>query len=208
MASGWPVRWTTRRALAGVPVLRRASGGGAVYHDLGNLNVTIAVPGYAPRLAGELAVLIAVVIQRFGLKPSIGERGVFIGQVKVSGLAAHVTRAGSLAHATLLVTTPAALVHAYLAPAPADTHPLDSRRAPVGPLSDYDPEVDISVTCAAVLAVMAARSGGLSLRRARTAERRWCERLLRERYRDPAWHLTGRPKEAPWTTRPVSICTQ
>jgi len=41
-------------AASGVPVLRRASGG-AVYQDLGNLNISLAVPGRAPGLAAEAA---------------------------------------------------------------------------------------------------------------------------------------------------------
>jgi lipoate---protein ligase len=184
----------------GVPVLRRASGGGAVYHDLGNLNISMAVPGFAPGLGGELVRLVAGAIERLGLAPSIGERGVFIGRDKVSGLAAQLTQTGSLAHATLMVTTPAARVFRYLAPAPPDPHPLDSRRVPVRPLCDHNPALDIGAARAAVLAAAAARYGGLSLRPPRAAERHWLERLLIERYRDPAWHLTGRTASQPRRT--------
>jgi lipoate---protein ligase len=194
-------------AASGVPVLRRASGGGTVYHDLGNLNITVAVPGRRPGLAGELAALVAGAIERLGLRPVIGERGVFIGQAKVSGLASQVTRDGTLAHATLLVTTPAGQVNAYLAPAPPDRRPLDSRRSLVLPLCAHNPALDIAAGRRAVLAEAASRYGPLSRRPPRPAERRWQDRLLAERYRDDAWHRTVRPKEASWTTRPVLIST-
>ncbi|HUK67942.1 MAG TPA: lipoate--protein ligase family protein [Streptosporangiaceae bacterium] len=184
-------------AHGGVAVARRASGGGAVYHDLGNLNISMAVPGYAPGLAGELARLVAAAIERLGLPPSICERGVLVGPEKVSGLAEQVTRSGSLAHATLLVTTPAADVVSYLAPAPHDPRPLDSRRVQVRPLCERRPALDIAAARTAVLAAAASRYGALLPRPPRAAEHRWFERLLIERYRDPAWHLTGRPGH-PW----------
>jgi lipoate-protein ligase A len=193
-------------AASGVPVLRRASGGGTVYHDPGNLNISVAVPGWEPGLAGELAALMAGVIGRLGLRASIARRGVFIGPAKVSGLASQVTRDGTLAHATLLVTTPADRVQAYLAPAPPDRHPLDSHRSLALPLSAHDPAVDITACRRAVLAE-AARYGRLSPRPLRPAERRWQARLLAERYRHDSWHRTGQPKEASWTTRPVLSST-
>ena len=194
-------------AAHGVPVLRRASGGGTVYHDLGNLNISVAVPGRAPDLAGELAALVAGAITRLGMTPSIGSRGVFVGPAKVSGLASQVTRDGTLAHATLLVTTPAERIQAYLTPAPPDPRPSDSQRSKAVPLHALGFALDVPACERAVLAEAASRYGRLAPRALRAAERRWQERLLAERYRQDSWHRTGKPKEASWTRRPVLIST-
>jgi lipoate-protein ligase A len=201
---------------ARVPVLRRASGGGTVYHDLGNLNITIVVPGWVPDLTGDLAALVAGVLRRAGLAPVTTERGVFAGTVngpvKLSGLAGHLTRAATLAHATLLVTTPAARVRAFLAPAPPDSHPLDSRRSPVLPLSELVRGMSVPAARTLVLAEAADRYGQLTARPVTSAETCWQRRLMAQRYRSDAWHTTGRAatmrtEEAQWTTKPALTCT-
>jgi lipoate-protein ligase A len=194
-------------AASAVPVLRRASGGGTVFQDLGNLNISLAVPGRAPGLGADLADLVAAVITGLGLTPRAGERGVFVGPAKVSGLASHVTRDGSLAHATLLVTTPAARIGAFLTPAPDEHRPADSHRSPVASLRELGCELSVAAARGAVLAEARRRHGPLRRRPPGAAEKRWRRRLLAERYRIDSWHLTGRTEEAQWTTRPVLTCT-
>jgi len=188
----------TACAMAGVPVLRRASGGGTVYHDLGNLNITLAVPGWVPGVAGDLAALVAGVLRQLGLSPSATRRGVCAGPVKVSGLASQLTRGATLAHATLLVTTPAARVGAFLAPAPPDAHPLDSRRSRVLPLCEMVRGMCVATARGLVLAEAAKCYGPLTPRPVSTAEMGWQERLLTQRYASGTWHRTGRaPAEGP-----------
>ncbi len=200
-------------AAAGVPVLRRASGGGTVYHDLGNLNITMVVPGRVPALTGDLAALVAGALRQWGLAPEVTERGVFVGIAKVSGLASQITRTATLAHATLLVTTPAARVRAFLAPAPPDSRPLDSRRSPVLPLREMARGVSVPAARSLVLAETVRRYGPLVPRAVSAAEICWQERLITQRYGSGAWHAEGRAsaertEEAQWTTRPALTCTE
>jgi len=182
-------------------------GAGTDFQYLGTLYISLAGPGRAPGLGADLADPLAVVITGLGLTPRAGERGVFVGPAMVSGLASHVTRDGSLAHATLLVTTPAARVGAFLTPAPGEHHPADSHRSPVASLRELGCGIGVAGARAAVTAEAARRHGPLRRRAPGAAEERWRQRLLAERYRIDSWHLTGRTEEAQWTERPVLTCT-
>ena len=98
----------------GIQVLRRFSGGGAVYHDLGNLNCSIAVEADHPLLKGldiidSYSVLCSGIIE--GLK-SLGIALAFdppsdllVGTKKVSGNAQSRKKGVVFHHGTLLVST-------------------------------------------------------------------------------------------------------
>lgn len=188
----------------GVPVLRRASGGGTVYHDSGTLNVALVLPGRRSDAVDHLAALLLRVLDQLGLPAERRSRGLFAGPAKVAGFACLQTLPGTLAHASVLVATDPAAVGRYLAPAPADPRPLDSHRAPVAALR----HLGIDVTVAELAAVLPTRvDEGVTSRAPMPAEWAAHEHLLASRYRDTGWHLTGTPssptgptKEEAWTT--------
>jgi lipoate---protein ligase len=101
--------WMEVSARSALPVLRRVSGGGAVYHDRGNLNWGIVVPRSRHDPASELA-LISGAMRRLGVEAVSGPRGgLFVADdgpwkgAKLSGTARRLTAARALHHGTLLV---------------------------------------------------------------------------------------------------------
>lgn len=93
----------------GVKVVRRHTGGGAVYHDMGNLNFTLVFTKplrELPDIFREVGEAVAEGLRALGLKSSFKPMNdVAVGQRKVAGLAGYVGKGVVLVHGCLLVST-------------------------------------------------------------------------------------------------------
>ncbi len=103
----------------GVRLARRLSGGGAVYHDLGNLNFTFLVSTANYDLARQLSVIVQA-CQNFGISAEVsGRNDVLADGRKVSGNAFYKNGPHSYHHGTLLVDVDMDRLTRYLNPSKA-----------------------------------------------------------------------------------------
>ena len=97
---------------------RRRSGGGAVYHDLGNLNFSFVVRDDLYDVNRQLCV-IARAVQAFGLDALVsGRNDLTIGERKFSGNAFLHAKGVGLHHGTILLRTDSSSMQKYLTPPP------------------------------------------------------------------------------------------
>jgi lipoate-protein ligase A len=123
-----------------IPVFRRTTGGGAVFHDQGNLNWTFVVPGGLDDRAGLLAIVIGV-LRILGIPASSGSRGeIMAGGYKIGGTASAAGRGILLFHGTLLVDADLELlVRVLAAHKPSYTHTISANPSQRGVASVPSP---------------------------------------------------------------------
>ncbi|MGA0334228.1 MAG: lipoate--protein ligase family protein [Kiritimatiellia bacterium] len=120
---------------------RRVSGGGAVYHDPGNLNIAWILPreGYRPETMHDLLIR---ALARLDIQAVKGAGGsVRVAERKISGSAFCYRREKVLHHGTLLLNADLDLLRSALSPRQLNmqTHAVPSVPAPVVNLTDLDP---------------------------------------------------------------------
>ncbi|BFK00154.1 lipoate--protein ligase family protein [Bacteroides xylanisolvens] len=102
-----------------VHIARRFSGGGAVYHDLGNVNLTFIET--TPRLPEFVTYLQRTLdfLNSMGLMATGGERlGIYLNGLKISGSAQCLYKDRVLYHCTLLYDTDLTALNQALNPEP------------------------------------------------------------------------------------------
>jgi lipoate-protein ligase A len=102
-----------------IPVIRRISGGGAVYHDLGNLNFTFIKRTKKDNQVdfGQFTSIIVGFMQSIGIEVNVNKRNsIFIGNDKISGHAEHIFHEKVLHHGTLLFDTDLEMLNKSLEP--------------------------------------------------------------------------------------------
>ncbi len=88
-----------------ITVVRRLTGGGAVFHDLGNINYTLISDYYSESFGdfSRLATPICEFLSQFGVSATLsGRNDITVNGLKISGTAQTVKNGRNLAHGTLL----------------------------------------------------------------------------------------------------------
>ena len=139
-----------------IPKLHRQSGGGTVYHDLGNLNISlVASKEVLGKLGNEkgsfyFTKMIADALRKLGLdiRHQENRNALFIGEQKILGSAAHVSGDILHYHASLLVCSDLDLLQRMIEWNPE--YPEDERRlvksvrSPVTRLVDHDSSMNMT----------------------------------------------------------------
>ena len=180
---------------AGGKLARRSSGGGAVFHDLGNLNFTFFTSRKAYDLHRQLGVIIAAV-KSLGIQADFTGRNDIVaeGGAKFSGNAFRYSKDVGMHHGTILVDVDMSKLSMYLMPSKAKlaSKGVESVRSRVCNLTEFVPGLTIAEVSRAVTAAFEAEYGGYSL----LSEQDLDQAILEEKekkYGSWEWRVGGSP---------------
>jgi lipoate---protein ligase len=129
-------------AARGITVVRRVSGGGAVYHDAGNLNFSFMTPDVRQRFNryDQFTRPVIDVLHDLGVPAELGGRNdILAGGRKISGNAQFAAPARMFSHGTLLLDSDLDAVTAALRPKPGkvESKGVKSIRSRVANISEF-----------------------------------------------------------------------
>ena len=99
----------------GIPFARRCSGGGTVFHDLGNVNISFLAPRSQLNKTENLILITRFLKDAYNRDVSINERSDLVYEMKkVSGSACRIEKERSIHHFTLLLNSDLTLIRQFL----------------------------------------------------------------------------------------------
>ncbi|XP_012233802.1 lipoyl amidotransferase LIPT1, mitochondrial [Linepithema humile] len=138
----------------GIVLARRNSGGGTVYHDNGNLNLTFFTPKERYDRKYNLNIITNALFRQWSLKSVINKRDDILvnGDCKISGTAAKLGRPNAYHHCTLLVNVNKADLSSVLEKKENDivTNATASIRSSITNLCDMNRDIQIDKLLSAI----------------------------------------------------------
>lgn len=137
----------------GVVLARRQSGGGAVYHDLGNMNFTFISPRNTYNRQRNFTIILDA-LKACGISAVLSSRNdILIQGKKVSGSAFRIAQTRAFHHGTLLINADIANIVRYLTPEKKKfvSQGIRSTASTVANISDFHPLVTHETVCKALL---------------------------------------------------------
>lgn len=133
-----------------IKLMRRHSGGGAVYQDLGNLCFTLITGNdFDPNMQKELNNdFIVSALKNLSIDAvASGRNDILVGEKKISGAAFQVQRGCLMHHGTLLIDADLNGLQSYLNPSKykLESKGIKSVRSRVGNLVEFNEKVDVEL---------------------------------------------------------------
>ena len=181
-----------------IQIVRRCSGGGAVYHDLGNLNYSLIRPGDTKASCdfSDLLDPILGALHALGLPAErSGRNDLTIDGMKFSGNAYYHNRHGSVIHGTLLFDSDLSMLSKSLRPQPEklSTKGIASVRSRVTCLKAYLPHINDTGELESAILSYFAKAEEISTRSFSGSDEKEIQKLAAERYRNDTWTFGESP---------------